>query len=294
MHPERVVGALAPSPVKTEALEDICQALGLDDDRMRRVTRRFREGADLGFGDRVGARFALNNRSALRHPAEVSAALLEEVAAGVTRGPFPAPPLPRFRVNPLSARLKPNGKARVILDLSAPTGAAVNDDIDPDTCTVHYASLDELATLIFAHGGAGTRLFKADVKAAFKLIPVRPDQHHALGFYWAQGFWYQTALPFGCRSSPRLFNEFAELLRDAVRAATGNQAVLNYLDDFFGIEPPPGSGMAPTFQGFIELCDIVGVPLQAQKCVAPHTRVEILGIVIDTISMTYELPADKP
>ena len=49
------------------------------------------------------------------------------------------------------------------------------------------------------------------------------------------------------------------MLRDVVRAATGNRAVLKYLDDFFGIEPPPGSGAAPTFQGFIDLCDIVGL-----------------------------------
>ena len=284
---------MAPTPVRADALEAVCRTVGLDSRRTLRVVKRFREGADLGISGSVAARFAVNNRSSTRHPEAVSAALREEVTAGVTRGPFPAPPLPNFRVNPLSARVKPNGKARVILDLSAPDGASVNDSIDPASCTVQYASLDELSSLIFAHGGEGTRLFKADIKAAFKLIPVRPDQHHALGFYWEGGFWYQTALPFGCRSSPSIFNDFAELLRDALRGVTGNSAILNYLDDYFGIEPAPASSAAPTFQAFLALCDAVGVPLQRDKCVAPATRVEILGIVVDTDRMTYELPEAK-
>ena len=73
-----------------------------------------------------------------------------------------------LRVNPISARVKPNGKARVILDLSALHGDAVNEMINPDECTVRYASRDDLAQLIFAYGGAGTRVFKADVRAAFQ------------------------------------------------------------------------------------------------------------------------------
>lgn len=289
----RSAAALAPTPVNVGALENACREVGLGGSRVRQIIQRFREGADLGFLRKVRARFCSNNRSAERHAAAVSAAIRAEVAAGVTRGPFLSPPLPDFRVNPLSARVKESGKARVILDMSAPAGASANDAIDPESCSVHYASLDELAALVFVHGGAGTRLFKADVKSAFKLIPVRPDQHHALGFHWEGKFWYQVSLPFGCKLSPRIFNEFAELLRDIVRARTNNSAVLNYLDDFFGVEPGPSTSAAPTYQSFLALCDRVGVPLQPAKCTAPTTRLEILGIVVDTGSMTYELPARK-
>ena len=62
---------------------------------------------------------------------------------------------------------------------------------------------------------------------------------------------------------------------------------------FFGIEQTPADGRAPTFQGFLALCDMVGVPLQADKCVPPTTRLEILGIIVDTTTMTFELPAKK-
>ena len=101
------------------------------------------------------------------------------------------------------------------------------DYISTDTCTVRYASLDELARFIFRVRRRRNTAVQGG--RAFKLIPVRPDQHAALGFCWDGRFYYQTALPFGCRASPRLFNEFPDLLRDALRAASGNPAVLNYL-----------------------------------------------------------------
>ena len=87
----------------------------------------------------------------------------EEVVAEVSRGPFPVVPLSNFRMNPLSTRVKPNGTARVILVILVPVGASLNDMIDPDLCTVQCASLDDLLALMYAHGEAGTRPFKADI-----------------------------------------------------------------------------------------------------------------------------------
>ena len=232
---------LTPTPVQVDILGSVCSDVGIFDDRVERVLSRFRTGADLGLTGPIQARFCTNNRSATANAAAVSTAIQSEVAAGVTRGPFAAPPFKNFHVNPLSARVKENGAARLILDMSAPQGHSINELIDPADCSVEYSNLDQLALFIFENGGQGTQLFKADIKAAFKLIPVRPEQFAALGFHWAGSFWYQTALPYGCRASPKIFNEFATLLRDVTRRLASNPAVLNYLDDFFGVEIPfPG------------------------------------------------------
>ena len=150
-----------------------------------------------------------------------------------------------------------------------------------------------IAKNVAKNGGEGTQIFKADIQAAFKLIPVRPDQHAALGFYWENKFWYQVALPFGCRMSPKLFNEFATLLRDLVRKTSHNVAVLNYLDDFFGVEKAAPPATTTTYQNLIRLCERVGVPLAPNKCSPSSTRIEILGIIVDTTKMCYELPARK-
>ena len=64
--------------------------------------------------------------------AGVSEAIQREVQAGTTRGPFIVPPMDGMIINALSARNKPSGDVRLILDLSQPTGISVNDCIDPD------------------------------------------------------------------------------------------------------------------------------------------------------------------
>ena len=254
---------MAPTPIRVEELAKVCREQGCTGSDVERILNRFRVGADLGLTGPIQARFCTNNRSATANAEAVLAAIRGEVAAGVTRGPFLTPPFKNFHVNPLSARVKDNGKARVILDMSAPTGHAINELIDPADCSVQYATLDQLALLIAKNGGKGTQIFKADIQAAFKLIPVRPDQHAALGFYWEKKLWYQVALPFGCRMSPKLFNEFATLLRDLPTTTT-------------------------TYQNLTRLCERVGVPLAPNKCSPPSTRIEILGIIVDTTKMCYE------
>ena len=170
-------------------------------------------------------RFTPHNSSARRHAAGVTAAIRKEIAAGFTRGPFSRPPLPNLVVNPLSARPKPDGSVRLILDLSQPAGGSVNDTIDPDCFLVQYSSIDEACRMIFSCGGQDALMFKADIQSAFKLIPVSPDQLHLLGFCWEGFFYYQVCLPFGCRSSPKIFNDLADCLRDLICAISGNPHV---------------------------------------------------------------------
>ena len=199
------------------------------------MIERFRQGADIGYSGPVVGRFTPNNRSATLRVTGVTAASGREAHAGLTRGPFVVPPLSGFKVNALSARDKPNGDVRLILDLSQPVGSAVNEGIDPELFRVVYTSIDEAIRLIFAVGRKGAQLFKADIQNAFKLIAVRPEQWRLLGFCWHGAFYYQVCLPFGCRSSPRLFNDFADCLEKLFQSGAGDVFVRHYLDDFFGI-----------------------------------------------------------
>ena len=130
------------------------------------VLQRFCEGADIGFRGVGGGRFTGNNQSALRRNRGVSAAIQQELDSGSTRGPFRAP-LPGFVVNALSARDKPNGAVRLILDLSQPAGDSINAGIDPDAFRLSYTSVDEAVRLVYEVGGAGDLLFNANVKKIF-------------------------------------------------------------------------------------------------------------------------------
>ena len=76
-----------------------------------------------------------------------------------------------------------------------------------------------------------------DIQAASKLIPVRPDQWQLLGFQWEDQFYFQVALSFGSRSSPRLFNYFADCLEALFQQRAGDAAVRKYLDGFWLVAP---------------------------------------------------------
>ena len=284
----------ASTGVRVDRLERLlseCTAVPREEREI--VVRRFREGADIGYSGLVGGRVTPNNRSATMRVDGVTAAVDREVRSGATRGPFAVPPYSDLVVNALSARDKPNGDVRLILDLSQPVGSAVNEGIDPEQFRVVYTSIDEAIRLIHRVGGTEAQIFKADIKNAFKLIPVRPDQWRLLGFRWLGAYYFQVCLPFGCRSSPRLFNDFADCLEKLFQAGSDDVFIRHYLDDFYGISPAHSKEADRTYGRIKTICRDVGVPLAEEKCVPPTTRVELLGVVLGTGSMTVALPERK-
>ena len=76
-------------------------------------------------------------------------------------------------------RSKP-GKWRLIVDLSAPSGASVNDGIDKECSSLCYPTVKDLASVI-SRLGRGAYLVKADVKEAYRMVPVHPQDRLATG-----------------------------------------------------------------------------------------------------------------
>lgn len=68
----------------------------------------------------------------------------------------------RFGVIPKGS----SGRWRVIVDMSAPEGAGVNDGIDESLCTLSYVSIADAIGSITSYG-TGTLLAKTDVKNAY-------------------------------------------------------------------------------------------------------------------------------
>ena len=72
---------------------------------------------------------------------------------------------------------------RMIVDLSSPSGQSVNDGVNPEWCSLQYASVDQAVSII-QHLGRGTQLAKVDIKDAYRIIPVHPSDYHLLGMSW--------------------------------------------------------------------------------------------------------------
>ena len=87
---------------------------------------------------------------------------------------------------------------------------------------------------------------KIDIKHGFRLCPVQPEDYQLLGMFWQGQYYIDTRLPFGGRSSPFIFNNFADALAWVVIFVCGIPHVLHYLDDSF-VAAPRSFGLWKTY-----------------------------------------------
>ena len=168
-------------------------------------------------------------------------------------------------------------------------GASVNDGIPPGYCSLRYPSIDMGIEQILDIG-PGAQLSKLDIKDAYRIVPVHPDDWPLLGMQWKGQYFIDTRLPFGLRSAPKLFTALADAAQWLIQAR-GVKHCLHYLDDYFFVEPPhvPAQALAIATNTLAEL----GIPLAPDKVEGPTTCLTFLGIELDTIAMTARLPRDK-
>ena len=88
-------------------------------------------------------------------------------------------------LNPIRIIPKPHqlGKFRLIVNLSLPHGASVNDAIWSDLSSLVYPRVDQIASLIARHGW-GALIAKLDLHRAYRKVPVHPDNSYLLGIEW--------------------------------------------------------------------------------------------------------------
>lgn len=225
----------------------------------------------------------------------IDAMIAAEVAQGFKCGPFDSPPFYPFWISPLGAVPKPgSAKIRLIHNLSHPfSGDSVNAGIPREEyCMQRFA--DAIAGIRLF--GRGALLLKFDVSAAFKRIPVRPQDRPLLGMRWRGKYYYELVLPFGLRTSGYRWEEYAAALHYFFEHHLGVELVVHYVDDFL-LVTPPGAGATARAAGHRtaveQLCRRLGVPLAEEKTTGPVTEVVFLGIVIDTLRMEYRLSEER-
>lgn len=187
-------------------------------------------------------------------------------------------------------RNRPN-KWRLIVDLSSPEGFSVNDELDRAMCSIKYSSIDDAVNII-RRLGRGALLAKLDLREAYRIIPVHPEDRPRLGMQWKGATYLDAALPFGLRSAPKIFSAVADGLLWILHSK-GAKLSLHYLDDFLLLGPPDSPVCAEALHIFQALCEELGVPIAEEKTEGPSTTLTFLGIEIDTASLQLRLPQDK-
>ena len=89
---------------------------------------------------------------------------------------------------------------------------SVNDGINTDRSSLSYASVDHLAALVVSTGRGGF-LVKADIREAYRIVPVHPQDQHLLGVQWKSAVYINKSLPFGLRSTRKIFSAVANAVQ---------------------------------------------------------------------------------
>ena len=257
--------------------------------------------SSLTHGFRVGfknlpskLRLAYKNLAgALEHPQVVDDYLQAEITEKRVIGPFCKADIPHAHISRygiIPKHRKPD-KWRLIVDLSHPADFSVNDGIPKELCSLTYITVDTAIHHIMKLGPSAL-LAKIDIKNAFHLLPVHPADRHLLAMEWNNGIYIDTCLPFGLRSTPKLFNILADLL-SWILNQKGASPTIHYLDDFLTMGTARSSTCHDNLNIMMNVSKQLGIPLALEKLEGPSHCLTFLGIILDTQQMQARLPDDK-
>lgn len=237
-----------------------------------------------------------NALSARKDPDSVTALIQDELVKGFIQGPFLHPPFSVYRVSPIGIAVhKYSFKKRLILDLSSPHNScdhdSVNDLIDKDLCSLSYIKVDDAINAIQDYG-VNSICCKVDVCDAFKQLGILPSQWHLFCFKWHNFYYHYVRLPFGCRSSPKLFDMLSRSICWIAKHNYNINVIFHLLDDFLTVDRPTDCGER-TMALLSLIFNKLSIPLSKKKTVGPSCVLEYLGIVLDTVNMQARLPQDK-
>ena len=171
-----------PTPVNAERLAFLLS--GYTPDIVEFLSVGFCKGFPIHYDGMRESSDATNLNSALENPEAVDVKIRKELVAGRIAGPFRARPFHPFQVSPLG--VVPWGVPSNPSSL-LPKGFSINVGISADHSSVSYATIHDAIRHIKALG-PGCFLAKTDVKNAFRIIPVRPQDYSLLGICVGKGF----------------------------------------------------------------------------------------------------------
>lgn len=290
------------SLISENALRAVATEAGLSTwPELEAVCQDIRLGADIGCtGKFREASFSSNAPSAFEFAPHVTDSIASWVDKGFVFGPIDRKDLPAdIKVNGIMCRQKPNGTARVILNLSAPKGSAVNEGIDKKQFPAVMSSTKKWVAILNRAGRAAW-IAKCDWAEAYKHLAVRPEDVKLQYFSWLGKFFAEVCLVFGAVSSAGLYDRAAKVVLFLVILLSGFAAamVCQYLDDTCAAAPANKKESLERFYNtYAAVAERVGVRLadasDPDKAFPPRTCGVVLGVEYDTVAWTWRIPQEK-
>ncbi len=285
-------------PVLMEWLDKYSQAMPDLDREITIMRDGFKDGFVLFSNEDIKPWTFKNHKSARVLPDEVWKILRKEVSSGRIAGPFDHEPIKNLRIHPIGLVGKPEGRWRYIYDhsMKSDDGLSVNNCVPENCRKVKYLEFEKVIDRI-VEIGVGCRLFKTDIRSAFRLLPLKKSQYRLTGIFFGNHWFIDKTLVMGASSSCFLFESFSNFLNWIIIEITGDPDLYHFLDDYIGLDEP--SEPNPDEKSENHLCLVqsvageLGVPFHPDKTEGPTTRLTFLGMGLDTQLMIVYAPIDK-
>ena len=298
--------ALAKSWVSSSRLTELSKCYGYTDwARLERVVERLDNGANIGCKGRGRLpTFNKNAKSAYIYGDRVADALAEQIKDGLVVGPLDEEEIPwdDITVSSILVRLKPNGKPRIIVNLSAPETdegpGSVNCGIDVDEFPAKMSSTAKFVESLF-RVGRNALISKSDWNAAYKHQFTRVEDLKLQFVKYLGKYFCELALVFGAISSPGIYDDLAKVVLAIALLKSGLSPLLvsQHLDDVVAVGPHNTSAIWDFDRAYREVCEYVGVSLanreDKDKSFAPSQEGLVLGVWYDTKDFTWSIRGDK-
>ena len=132
---------------------------------------------------------------------------------------------------------------------------------------------------------------KLDLKDAYLTVPVHPTHKEFLRFQWQRKVYQYTALPFRLASAPRVFKKLLKPVLASLRSK--GVRLIAYLDDILIIGKTRLEAER-AFQEMKQFLESLGFVVNEEKSQLKATqKMEFLGFVTDSVSITINLPNQK-
>ena len=306
--------------VSSDCLRELADRANFPHTKMlERVCNRLDKGANVGCEGRGRLPTVANNsKHVYEFGDRISDALQDWICEGIAAGPLKEEELKRlgqhYTVNPLGAKLKPNGKIRVLVDASGPHDedesvpgwiwntempGSVNSTIDSSQFPTKMSSVPKFVRALW-RCGRGAIVDKLDYTSAYKHQHVEEEDLCLQVIKWGDRYFVELKLIFGSRSSPGIFDELAKVFLWCCMTLSDmpRNLVEQHLDDVLGIGLQSIDSPVWKFhQTFVDEAKILGIRLDSSgnddKQQEPKTTVVALGVQFNTKSWTWGFKEDK-
>jgi hypothetical protein len=137
----------------------------------------------------------------------------------------------------------------------------------------------------------GDWLAKLDLKDAYLTVPVHPSHQKYLRFTWKGRIFQFTCLAFGLAPAPRYFTKILKVVAAFLRRQ--GMRLIVYLDDILIVNTSKDSTKADVNK-VVELLQNLGFLINWEKSIVePSQVIEYLGLVINSVKLSFSLPSDK-